>query len=223
MTDPAENRLSELEGVLEQMLKPIKGIPFRVIVKSIAGCEVIPIDTGTTEDTVLLSGIEAAVHAAAAEVQRRPIERPRPNEVGNDIEGFVKEALLAQGFRVEPPAARNGLTKGVGYPDILIFDKAGRPTYIECKTYSAGTASTSMRSFYLSPSDNFKVCLDARHLVLSFEMIAEAVPGSRNSRYTATGFKLVDVADLPCDVKYEFNSDNRRLYGPALILSQGKL
>lgn len=218
-----EDRLAELENVLEQMLKPIKGIPFRVIVKSIAGCEVIPIDRQIPEDVQMLSGVETAIHAAAAEVQRRPIERPRPNEVGNDIEIFVKAALLAQGFRVQPPAARSGLTKGVGYPDILIFDKAGRPTYIECKTYSAGTASTSMRSFYLSPSDSFKVCLDARHLVLSFEMIAQAVPGSRNSRYTPTGFKLVDVADLLCDVKYEFNSDNRRLYDPALILLQGKL
>lgn len=223
MTKTAEDRLAELEAVLEQMLKPIKGIPFRIIVKSIAGCEVIPIDPQIPEDVEMLRGLEHAIRAAAAEVRLRPIERPRPNEVGNDIEVFVKAALLAQGFRVEPPAARNGLTKGVGYPDILIFDKTDRPTYVECKTYSAGTASSSMRSFYLSPSDSFKVCRDARHLVLSFEMVAEAVPGSRNSRYTPTGFKLVDVADLLCDVKYEFNSDNRRLYDEKLILLEGKL
>lgn len=222
MTNSPDDRLAELEGVLGQMLKPIRGVPFRVIVKSIAGCEVIPIDPETPEDIEMLSSIERAIQSAAAEVRLRPIERPRPNEVGNDIEVFVKAALLAQGFRVEPPAARNGVTRGVGYPDILIFDRAGRPTYIECKTYSAGTASTSMRSFYLSPSDSFKVCRDARHLVLSFEMVAQAVPGSRNSRYTPTGFKLVDVADLLCDVKYEFNSDNRRLYDPDLILLQGK-
>jgi hypothetical protein len=222
MRKTAEDRLAELEAVLEQMLKPVKGIPFRIIVKSIAGCEVIPIDPQCPEDADMLRGLERAIHAAAAEVRLRPIERPRPNEVGNDIEVFVKAALLAQGFRVESPAARNGLTKGVGYPDILIFDKAGRPTYVECKTYSAGTVSSSMRSFYLSPSENFKVSLDARHVVLSFEMIADALPGSRNSRYAPVGFKLIDVSDLLCDVKYEFNSDNRRLYDKDLILLEGK-
>lgn len=222
MTKSTEDRLAELEGVLEQMLKPIKGIPFRVIVKSIAGCEVIPMDPGSPLDAEMLTGLEAAIQATAVAVKRSPIERPRPNEVGNDIEMFVKGALVAQGIRVEPPAALNGLTKGVGYPDILIFDHADRPTYIECKTYSAGTASSSMRSFYLSPSDSFKVCRDARHLVLSFEMVAKPIEGSRMSSYTPVGFKLVDVSDLLCDVKYEFNSDNRRLYDPRLMLLEGK-
>lgn len=223
MTKSTEERLAELEGVLEQMLKPIKGIPLRVIVKSMAGCEVIPVDTGSPEDGEMLRRLEAAIRAAAVAVQSRPIERPRPNEVGNDIEVFVKSALADQGFRVEPPAALNGRTKGVGYPDILIFDRAGRPTYVECKTYSADTVSTSMRSFYLSPSDSFKVCRDARHLVLSFEMVGQPIEGSRNSSYSPVAFKLVDVADLLCDVKYEFNSDNRRLYDPRLLLLEGRL
>lgn len=222
MTKSTEERLAELEAVLEQMLKPIKGIPFRVIVKSIAGCEVIPINPDNENDAELLRLLERAIHSAGEAVRIKPIERPRPNEVGNDIELFVKSALAAQGLKVEAPSALNGKTKGVGYPDILVFDASGRPTYIECKTYSADTVRTSMRSFYLSPSDSFKVCRDARHLVLSYEMIAQPVPGSRNSLYTAVAYKLVDVADLLCDVKYEFNSDNRRLYDPSLVLMEGR-
>ena len=78
-----------------------------------------------------------------------------------------------------------------------------------------------MRSFYLSPSEAFKVSLDAKHLLLAFGMEARAVRGSRDSRYTPRSFKLVDLHDLLCDVKYEFNSDNRRLYVPDLLLLQG--
>jgi len=80
-----------------------------------------------------------------------------------------------------------------------------------------------MRSFYLSPSESFKVSRDARHLLLAFGMEASAIPGSRNSSYTPRSFKLVDLHDLLCDVKYEFNSDNRRLYSPSMVVLKGDL
>lgn len=207
------------------MLKRVRGVPLRVIVRALADCEVIPIDHTLPEDMELLANLDMAIRDAAASVLRDPIVRPRPNEVGNDIEAFVKKALLAQGFRVTPPTARNGLTKGVGYPDILIFDRHDRPTYIECKTYSAKTVTSSMRSFYLSPSDSFKVSHDARHLVLSYEMLEEQIAEATKKMYAYTplAFKLVDATELLCDVKYEFNSDNRRLYDDRLMLLRGKL
>lgn len=78
-----------------------------------------------------------------------------------------------------------------------------------------------MRSFYLSPSESFKVSVDARHLLLAFGMEAEAIPNSRDSLYRPLSFKLVDLHDLLCDVKYEFNSDNRRLYAANTLLLEG--
>jgi hypothetical protein len=33
----------------------------------------------------------------------------------------------------------------------------------------------------------------------------------------------VDLHDLLCDVKYEFNSDNRRLYSPSMVVLKGDL
>ena len=77
-----------------------------------------------------------------------------------------------------------------------------------------------MRSFYLSPSSDFKVTANARHLLLAFEMVATPTTG-KNSNYCAQAFKLIDLHDLQCDVKYEFNSDNKRLYAPELILASG--
>lgn len=80
-----------------------------------------------------------------------------------------------------------------------------------------------MRSFYLSPSQSFKVCVDARHLLLAFGMEARPATGSSDSLYTPKSYKLIDLHDLLCDVKYEFNSDNRRLYAPSMMLMQGSV
>lgn len=82
---------------------------------------------------------------------------------------------------------------------------------------------TTMRSFYLSPSESFKVSYSARHLLLAFGMSAETVPGSQDSLYRPRSFKLIDLYDLLCDVKYEFNSDNKRLYAPNLVLLEGDI
>ena len=151
MNKTNEERISELENVLEQMLKPIKNIPFRVIVKSLAGCDVIPFDADNPQDVKMLIGVESAIRCCASEVKLNPIIRSRPNEVGNDIEPFVRRALALQGFQVESPKAQNGTTKGVGYPDILMFDQSNRATYIECKTYHIASENSTMRSFFFVP------------------------------------------------------------------------
>ncbi|CAN5839128.1 hypothetical protein BH18ACI5_BH18ACI5_23350 [soil metagenome] len=51
---------------------------------------------------------------------------------------------------------------------------------------------------YLSPSDSFKVSIDARHLLLAFGMSAVAVAESRDSLYVPESYKLVDLHDLLC-------------------------
>lgn len=212
-------RADILEAALAQLLQPLRNIPFSTVVRSLSGHPILPVDRGDDADLALIDILSRAARRCIDEVRRVPIVRPRPNEVGNDIEPYVMRAVLAEGLRCERPLTSGGLLKSTGYPDILIFDGAGRPTYLECKIYSAGTAGTSMRSFYVSPSDDFKVCHAARHLLMAFEMEAAAVAGSRNSAYRAVAFKLVDLHDLLCDVKYEFNSDNRRLYGRDMVLA----
>ena len=154
-------------------------------------------------------------------VREAPIRRNRPNEVGNDIEPFVLRAVAESGLSAERPRSREGVGQQTGYPDILVRDVGGRETYLECKIFGEGSDRTTMRSFYLAPSDNFKVCPDARHLLMAFAVSREPVPGSRDSLSRATAFKLVDLFALKCDVKYEFNADNRRLYAPGMVLAEG--
>jgi hypothetical protein len=218
-----KERLKLVEQALAQMLKPIRNIPFSIIVQALAERLVIPIDKADRNDVELLDKLQQTIHFCAAELKSHPIRRPRPNEVGNDVEAFVMRALPKTGLTAARPTSKAGFGKSTGYPDILIRDAQNRDTYLECKIFADGTAETTMRSFYLSPSESFKVCLDARHLLLAFGMHAAAIPGSRDSLYTPKSYKLIDLHDLLCDVKYEFNSDNRRLYAESMVLMQGEL
>ena len=216
-------RIENLEDVLAQFLKPIRNLPFPVIVRALADTSVIPVDPSNDLDRGVIDRLIRVAHACADAVRANPIVRNRPNEVGNDIEPFVLEAAISAGFRAERPTTKSGKLRSTGYPDVIIYDEAGRPTYLECKIFGEGTALTTMRSFYLSPSEDFKVCIDARHLLLAFGI--ERVPQSNSimSEYRPVSFKLVDLHGLLCDVKYEFNSDNRRLYSSGMILAEGAL
>jgi len=216
-----KERLAALENVLEQMLKPVKGVPLYVVIKSICERQVIRFDRTDPLDARLLEQLAAAIEICAAELNEKPIRRPRPNEVGNDVEEYAIRALTKVGLSPFRPTCANGKAQSTGYPDILVYDAERRPTYLECKIFAHGTEPTTMRSFYLSPSESPKVSVDARHLLLAFGMEARAISESRDSHYRPKSFKLVDLHDLLCDVKYEFNSDNRRLYAPDLILLQG--
>lgn len=218
-----DTRIQILECAIQQMLSPLKNIPFDLIIKSLSQFKVIKLVKTDQRDAALLKRLEGAIRRAGEAVHQTPIRRPRPNEVGNDIEPFVLAALEKEGFRATRPTSSSGKKKSTGYPDILFYDEYDRPTYLECKIYADGADPTTMRSFYLSPSEAFKVSMDARHLLLAYSMNRAPIPGSNNAAFTPTGFKLVDLHDLLCDVKYEFNSDNRRLYSEDLVLLTGAI
>lgn len=218
-----KQRIADLEGVLAQFLNPIKNIPFPLIIKSISQFDVIAVDLEYDADRNLVDMLQEVAKRTKALVDENPIRRNRPNEVGNDIEPFVIAAAIKSGLRAERPKTLGGKLKSTGYPDILLYDSLNRPTYLECKIFGEGSDPSTMRSFYLSPSEDFKVTVDARHLLMAFGVEREPLEGSRDSLYRAISFKLVDLAGLKCDVKYEFNSDNKRLYDDGMLLASGVL
>ena len=71
------------------MLKPVKGIPFSVVIKALAHRQVIPIDKADAADVELLKRLKEAIRICATELGASPIRRPRPNEVGNDVETYT--------------------------------------------------------------------------------------------------------------------------------------
>ncbi len=215
-----KDRIENLEEVLAQFLRPIKNLPFPVVVKAMSSHNVLPFDPESNLDNELLNRLILAARNCCQAVKDKPIVRNRPNEVGNDIEPFVLESVSAQGLRAVRPTTSAGKMRSTGYPDILVVDGSNRPTYLECKVYGAGSDFTTMRSFYLSPSDDFKVTDDARHFLIAFAVERRPLEGTIMSEYIPVGYKIVDLHGLLCDVKYEFNSDNKRLYADGMIIAE---
>ena len=207
---PDKDYVDRLESVVKQVLTPLKDIPFNLVIESLTGKKVIPFDFDSPEDNELLEVLKRVAVASGREINRNGIESNRPNEVGNYIEKFVKSAMKQHALKPDVPTGSKGKRKAAGYPDIIFFFK-NNPYYLECKTYNLKNISTTQRSFYFSPSDDFKVIYDTHHFVLSYEMF---LADQRNNRgiYKCRHYKLLSLDSLSLDVKHEFNSDNKRMY-----------
>jgi len=198
-----DRETERLRKVVSQMLKPLRDIPLDIVVESICGHRILQYDGEEREELI------KAVDLAGQEINRVGVKAKRPNEVGNYLEPFVRDALKQVGFDADVPRTVSGRRKAAGYPDIEAT-LGGKAFYIEVKSYNPENADTTQRSFFLSPSKDFKVTRDAYHLIFAFAM--EQVGQGVFKTHTC---KVLDAKNLLCDVKYEFNSDNRRLYGQA--------
>ncbi len=93
------------------------------------------------------------------------------NWVRKQYRTFIKEALNKNGYKASTPSAKNGKKKSTGYPDIEFVDEFNRINYLECKTFNIENINTTQRSFYLSPSEDFKVTVNAHHFAISYEIV----------------------------------------------------
>lgn len=210
------DRNGSLAVTLPSLRQPLKGIPFEVIVQHLYGTSVEKFDVTIPENMQILRLLSQAMQRVCREVQRDPIVRPRPNEVGNDMEPFVIQALHQERLLASRPRAVSGRGKSTGYPDIKIRT-SGLSIYLEVKTFARRNYSTTQRSFYFSPTDDPKVTEDAHHLAVGFEI------ERTGNEFTPVGFEIMDLYGLPCDLKSEFNSDNRRLYDKKRILCEQRV
>ena len=210
----------KLESIIRQMLIPLREVPLRLVIEGLCGYSVVPFDKEDYKDMAVLFNLSKIADMVGNEVNKSGIKRPRPNEVGNDIEIFVKDALISIGYIADTPKTKRGNKKTTGYPDLQFIDEFDRLNYLECKTFNINNVGTTQRSFYLSPSDNFKVTNDAHHFVISFEVYVERRIGNENV-YKCGSWKILSIENLEVDVKYEFNSDNARLYADEMVLAEG--
>lgn len=215
------NYTEKLEQVIKQMLQPIKNIPFNLVIEAISGVSVLPFNENDDGDKKVLETLVKAVNIAGSEINKVGIIRPRPNEVGNDVETYVMSALNDLGYKADKPTTASGKKRSAGYPDIEFTDETSRINYLECKTYNIKSKSTSFRSFYLSPSESFKVTDEAHHFAVSYEIYVSGTRGE-NKIYKCREWKILSLEELSVDVKYEFQSDNKRLYSKELILAEGQ-
>ena len=209
--------IEELEDIIRRMLTPFKDIRFGLVIKALTGHEVIAFDAKSAAHKNLLKKLcDAAEIASRAVTESGGIRRPRPNEVGNDLEVYIENALRKVGYSdVCKPTGKSGKGKTVGYPD-REFTADETTVYLEVKSYAATSLNSTMRSFYFSPSADFKVNKSGLHLVIAFEVLR------RSDTFFVGGWKILTVDQLMVDVKYEFNSNNKRLYAENAILASKK-
>ena len=222
MTNEQEKYIKELEKTISQFLKPLKNISFKIAIKTMSGCNVIPFDKDNPQDQQLLKDLIEATKIGAKNANQRGIFTRRENEVGNHIEPFMIDALNKIGLKADRPETKEGKKKAVGYPDIFVKDRNNRPNYIECKTYNERNYQTTQRSFYFSPAErptDFKVIYDARHLIVSFKI--ERAEREGKSAFVPVYWKIFSTDNLIGQIKHEFNSTNKQMYTEEALLAEG--
>jgi hypothetical protein len=222
--DNSEEYTKRLENIIKQMLQPLKDIPFNLVIEAMTGKKVLSFDFTKPDHQEVLKLLKQAALSAGKEINKTGILRPRPNEVGNDIELYVRNALNLLGLNADIPIGPSGRKKATGYPDIIFWFN-NNPHYLECKTYNIENIETTQRSFYFSPSDEFKVIYDAVHFILSFEIYVAGERG-KNHIYKCKHYKILSIESLSLDIKYEFNSDNKRMYSGengTIVLDEGEI
>lgn len=212
--------IRKLENIIKQMREPLKNIPLKLVIEALSGFSILPFDSKNEYDQVVLEKLKDVARLAETRINVSGIKRNRPNEVGNAVERFVKIALNDLGYQSNTPVTKSGKKKSTGYPDIEFVDEFGRNHYLECKTFNIKKIGSTQRSFYLSPSEDFKIAKTAHHFCICFEIFADGGTGNQNI-YKCKQWKILSVEQLLVDVKYEFNSDNARLYAKELLLAEG--
>jgi hypothetical protein len=204
------------------MLTPLKSVPLNLVVESLSWHKIKKFNKNDTKDINTLNTLKEVAKNTCIEINKEWILRSRPNEVWNDVEVFIKNSFSTLNLTADTPKTKSWKKKSTWYPDLEFIDKDWRYNYVECKTYNIENIDTTQRSFYLSPSDDFKITKEAVHYVISIEIYVDKGVWNKNL-YKSKWWKILSIDNLDVDVKYEFNSDNKRLYSEELILSEWKI
>lgn len=214
----------EIEALLTEAISAYRQIPTDLkvdtAIEALTGFAVIPLDL-TSNDASLLSQLCFAAELLIERSAANPIETGRLNELGNNIEESLLEACKDVGLKATWPKRVDGSGGRSGYPDIAIDIDGQQPTYLEAKVIGAGSEGSTFRSFYLSPSENPKVCVDARHLLVAFVHERQANSSSGRERYSLISYKIVDLARVRGKIKFEYQSNNRNMYLKGAVVASG--
>lgn len=191
-----------------------------VSIEGISGCKVLPLEPDG-QDAALVATLCDAARRLIDLSQVNPIKTGRVNELGNNIEEPLLNVCKEFGLNATWPKRADGTGGRSGYPDIAIDIDGKRPTYLEAKVIAEGAEDSRFRSFYLSPSNNPKVCVDARHLLLAFTHDRRGNSDEGLELYALSAFKLVDLSKVVGKIKFEYQSSNKEMYLKGAVVARG--
>ncbi|MCX7880459.1 MAG: hypothetical protein N2517_07335 [Ignavibacteria bacterium] len=121
MSKEGDNIDKDCVDNLKQLLKPIENIQFSEVIKAIFNHDVLSFDDNNNEHKEVLKKLIECAKNAGEEINKIGILRPRPNEVGNDVEQYVKNELEILGLNPQIPSTNKEKRKAIGYPDIIFY------------------------------------------------------------------------------------------------------
>lgn len=212
-----------LEEHVERCYSHAQEFPFADIVAAVCDHNVEAFRPDESEeDADLLNLLQQAIKAAMAAARIDVIHVGRVNEAGEQMERYVRTALVECGLSAELPRTGAGTRQARGYPDIEVVDPHDRTTYLEVKVVTENSVEQTQRSFYLSvPGDpeGCKITRDARHLLVSYRL--KEANDQAGIGYVPVGWILRDLSTVTLQLKHEFNTCNRELYGADGWLATG--
>jgi hypothetical protein len=215
---------NKIENILAEAVSAYRRIPKNlevgIAIEAVTGRAVIPM-SDQPADKELLTAVCAAAERLIGDSKRVPLKTGRVNELGNAIEEPLLDACRSVGLDATWPKRADGSGGRTGYPDIAIDINGERPTYLEAKAIAPNSESSSFRSFYLSPSDNPKVCIDARHLLVAFVHKRLENDADGREQYSLTNYKIVDLALACGKIKFEYQSSNKNMYQGSPVIARG--
>jgi hypothetical protein len=203
--------------------RELSDVPFATVIEATTGHKIVPIDLRREADRELIRKLGAALdevlrrmNATNSVAQRQR----RINEVSGRFEDELRAVLDgAPGFACDFPRTAAGRVQRSGYPDLHLVDrKSGTVVYVDPKLFERGSRASSFRTFYYEPKvETSKIHDDAHHLIVGIEHDGRAA-----GRWRFLNWELVDVSGLRVRLKAEFQSSNRELYRPELIVGSSR-
>jgi len=194
---------------------------FADVIRHISGQRVVPFAPGSNErDRRLLELLEVAAQDAMAKAGEVGLFVARVNEAGEKMEPFVRQALHGVGIQADTPRTSGGRRANRGYPDIRAIDPWSQTLYLEVKVVTESSVAQTQRSFYLSVPhavSDCKVTEDARHLLVAFRVAGTTIHD--RECLVPAAWEVHDLSSVVLEIKYEFNTCNRHLYGRAAPLA----
>lgn len=193
---------------------------FSDIISNATSQDVIPFDSSAATHQELLQLISKAAALTTAHFNQAdsPVKGIRRI---NEASRYFEDHLCLQlnqhpEIDCQPATTAAGKAQRSGYPDLhLTHRPTGTHFYLDPKLYEETAETSSLRTFYYSPtSPNQKVQHAATHLLIGFSH------DGQDGNWTFTGWKITDLARLELRLKTEYNASNKALYSSQHILRQ---
>ncbi|MEM9281137.1 MAG: hypothetical protein AAGA96_04875 [Verrucomicrobiota bacterium] len=199
-----------------------RDVEFSTLIETSTGNQVIPMSPLEETDAAILQGLSSAI-TAVLDRYNEPNSPTSEESRINEVSAYFEKALLeeidaAPEFECDYPRTAEGKLQRSGYPDLLIRHlETGRVLYLDPKLVAEGSMTSSLRTFYFTPrTETNKVLHDAHHLLVGIEH------DGNTGDWKFLRWHLVDLTRFKVTLKAEFQANNKDIYRPELILSEGE-